>query len=134
MSQADSDESVIMDLEEYDFSVQPPRLRSRHVSEQVNTVSEMEPYTLSQPSMTRQSSLGYTYTIYSHVTSAERVVCKNKAVKFGFPTRKMDSAASAGESRYATEGEFVVPPQQTNVLSMQGSLGETGFCHNQFPM
>ena len=132
MSQVDSDGSVIMDLEEYDFSVQPPRLRSRHVSEQVNTVSEMEPYTLLQPSMSTQSSIGYTYTVGSHVTSAETVVCKNKAVIFGFPTSKMDSAASAGESRYAIEGEFVVPPQQPNVLSMQGSLGETGFCHTQF--
>ena len=63
MSQANSDNSVIMDLEEYVFSVQPPRLRRRHVSEQVNRVSEMESYTLSQPSMTTQSSIGYTYTI-----------------------------------------------------------------------
>ena len=97
MSQADSDGSVIMDLEEYDYSVQPPRFRSRHVSEQVNTVSEMEPYTLLQPSMSTQSSIGYTYTVDSHVTSAETVVCKNKAVTFGFPTSKMDCSFSRGE-------------------------------------
>lgn len=122
-----------MDLEEYDFSVQPPRLRSRYVSEQVNTVSEIEPYTLSQASLTTQASIGYTHATDSHVTSAETVVRENKAVTFGFPPSKMDSTASAGESRYAIEREFVVPPQQPNVLSMQGSLGETGFCPTQFP-
>ena len=44
MSQAESDNSVIMNLEEYDFSVQPPRLRSRHVSTSLNKMLEPTTY------------------------------------------------------------------------------------------
>lgn len=124
---------VNIDLEEYDFSVYPPRLRFNTRPQNLDTASSIEPRASPQLGMINQSSTGYTYTTDSHVASTERSI-SDKTVTFNFSaTDNMDSTAASGGSRYENSREPSVRPTEPNISPIHGHLRDTDVYSGQFP-